>query len=274
MKRSARSSLLCIGLVFTSIIIGFTATGISDAKIDPKSAVAIYLFDEGSGKKVKDSTGNGNDGDFVGNPQWVDGKFGKALSFNGQGDYVQISTPTNISSKVSTFTIGFWVNPGNTQKQYTDILSNHQEPQKGYTFEQDSTNVNLFYCGFGSEGAWRAGVPQADRALTQLNAGVWQHFTAVREGTKLTHYLNGNKSAECPTNTSAPVSESQANLRIAEWGGSSGRQFNGILDEVFIFNDALSEDDIKAIMNRGINGASSVSPSGKLTISWGMVKAQ
>jgi hypothetical protein len=261
---------ICISLIIVSLIF----TGISHAKIDLKNAVAIYLFDEGNDKKVKDSTGNGNDGDFVGNPQWVDGKFGKALSFNGQDDYVQISTPANISSKVSTFTIGFWVNPGDTQKQYTDILSNHQEPQKGYTFEQDSTNINLFYCGFGSDGAWRAGVPQVDRALTQLKAGIWQHFAAVREGTKLTHYLNGNKSVECPTNTSAPVSESQANLRIGEWGGSSGRQFNGILDEIFIFNDALNEADIKVIMNSGINGALSVSPSDKLAVSWGMIKAQ
>ncbi len=262
------------GLIFLLVAtVGFIAAGVGNAKIDMKNAVAIYLLDEGSGRKVKDYTGNGNDGDFVGDPEWVDGPFGKALSFDGQDDYIQVITPANISPKVSTFTIGFWVNPGNTQKQYADILSNHMEPRKGYTFEQDSASVNLFYCSFGSDGEWRAGDPRPDRALTQLKAGVWQHFVAVRQGKTLTHYLNGEKSAECPTGTDAPVSESQSGLRIAEWGGSGGRQFNGILDEIFIFNDALTIDDIKAIMDRGILDASlSVSPLGKLSITWAGIK--
>ena len=253
------------------IAIGFMVIDISNAQVDLTSAVAIYLLDEGNGKKVTDFTGNGNDGEFVSEPKWVTGKFGNALSLDGQDDYVQINSPVNIPG--TSFTIGFWVNPGKTQKQYANILSNHSEPQQGYTFEQDSNQTNLFYSGIGSDGAWRAGIPQPDRAVTQLEAGVWQHFVSVRVGEKVTHYLNGKESAECPIGTKAPISESPANLRLGEWGGSAGRQFSGILDEIFILSAALSIDDIKTIMNRGIEGASSVSPAGKLTTSWGEVKA-
>ena len=48
----------------------------SDAKIDPKSAAGVWLFDEGSGKVAFDSSDNGYDGKLMGNPKWVDGKFG------------------------------------------------------------------------------------------------------------------------------------------------------------------------------------------------------
>jgi hypothetical protein len=257
---------------FIIIAINFMAISISNAQVDLTSAVAIYLLDEGSGKKVTDFTGNGNDGEFVSEPEWVDGKFGKALSLDGQDDYVQINSPVNIPG--TSFTIGLWVKPGKTQKQYANILSNHSEPQRGYTFEQDGSQTNKFYTGLGAEGAWRAGVPQADRAVTQLETDVWQHFASVREEEKVTHYLNGKKSAECPVGTKAPISESPAKLRLGEWGGSAGRQFNGILDEIFILSAALSVDDIKTIMNRGIEGAQAVSTAGKLTTSWGEVKAQ
>lgn len=54
----------------------------TEAAIDKASIVGIWLFDEGSGNKVKDSSDNGNHGNLVNKPEWDnDGKFGKALSF-------------------------------------------------------------------------------------------------------------------------------------------------------------------------------------------------
>lgn len=50
------------------------------AKIDPKAAVGIWLFDEGKGKTVSDLSGNSNDGEIMGNPSWEKGKFGTAYS--------------------------------------------------------------------------------------------------------------------------------------------------------------------------------------------------
>ena len=61
------------------------------------SIVGYWPFDEGSGKVAKNASGNGNDGTFVGNPEWVDGKRGKALEFDGTSSYVEVSTADNIS---------------------------------------------------------------------------------------------------------------------------------------------------------------------------------
>ena len=79
----------------------------SDAKIDPQSAAGVWLFDEASGKVAKDSSDNGYDGKFMGkgNPKWVEGKFGKALDFNGSTvqrfngstDYVEVDNEPGLN---------------------------------------------------------------------------------------------------------------------------------------------------------------------------------
>ena len=71
--------LLTLGVMCFSLI----AVHISTAEIDFESAVGIWLFDEGKGGVAGDSSGEGNDGEVVKAP-WVDGKFGKALDFDGK----------------------------------------------------------------------------------------------------------------------------------------------------------------------------------------------
>ena len=73
--------LVWIGMVVL-FIAGVLAVS-SDAVLDPETIVGIWKFDEGKGNTTKDSSGNGNDGTLMEKPKWVDGKFGKALEFDG-----------------------------------------------------------------------------------------------------------------------------------------------------------------------------------------------
>jgi len=82
----AKLILLCVSLM----VIGLMLTGQSYAQIDFKTAVGIWLFDEGKDVVARDSSGNGNDGMLVDEPEWVEGQFGNALSFNGAGQVVKI----------------------------------------------------------------------------------------------------------------------------------------------------------------------------------------
>jgi hypothetical protein len=61
---------------------------LSSAKIDEASIIGMWLFNEGSGDVAEDFSGNGNDGTLMNDPEWVKGKFGTALSFDGVDDYV------------------------------------------------------------------------------------------------------------------------------------------------------------------------------------------
>ena len=99
-----RTTIVRISLIFISLIL----TGQSYAKVDLDSAVAIWLFDEGKGDEAKDFTGNGHDAKLNGT-EWVDGKFGKALSFDGAKSNGK--TPETDEFALQDFTVCFFVNP-------------------------------------------------------------------------------------------------------------------------------------------------------------------
>ena len=90
----AKLSLVCISLIVISLML----TGQSSAKIDQETIVGMWLFDEGKGEVTKDSSGNGNDGKLMNGPKWVDGKFGKALEFDGTDDNVEMPNDSGLPS--------------------------------------------------------------------------------------------------------------------------------------------------------------------------------
>ncbi len=266
-----RLTIFCIGLVFTSLVVA----GIAHAQLDLKGAVAIWLFDEGKGDKVTDASGNGNDGKLVHDPKWGEGKFGDALEFDGDADYVEINVPVVVETE--DFTLGCWVNPGKTQNQWANILSSHNnDPQpplncRGMSIEQNGGAANQFYFIAGSApgGCW---VGQG--VLTQLERGEWQHFVIVRKDGNLTHYLNGEVSGEAAVPQALAVSTD--NFRIANWsrGDAEHREFKGAVDEAFVFSRALSQDEITSVMNDGIAEILAVSPVDKaFTTTWGKLKS-
>ena len=106
---AARFTVVCVSLVVLWSILA----GSGHAAIDPESIIAIWTFEEGRGEDVKDVSGNGNDGFFLGKPKWVDGQFGTALDFASLGDVVQIAEFGNVApTKEATLTV--WTKLGDT----------------------------------------------------------------------------------------------------------------------------------------------------------------
>jgi hypothetical protein len=269
-----KTALSCLGI---GLLFAFLA--LTSYAVDMTGAVAIWLLDEGSGVDVADFSGNGQDGAFAsdildadgnpigGAPEWVEGKFGMALSFDGDDDFVEMAAPVIVDTV--DFTMGCWVNPGETQKTWTNILSSHQEPpRQGISFEQISDEVNHFGIAIGDGVNW-AGV-----GTVQLSTGEWNHMVFVREGNQGTWYLNGTVAESGETASGDPVVAATSNFRIGNWV-LGGREFNGIVDEAFLFERALSESEVTSIMNEGIMGEpTSVFPAGKTTVTWGKIKTQ
>ncbi len=79
-----KAGCLMIGVVV--LFVTGLLTNSSYADISLEDAVGIWLFDEGNGDIAKDSSGNGNEGQIMNAPEWVDGKSGKALRFDGVDD--------------------------------------------------------------------------------------------------------------------------------------------------------------------------------------------
>ena len=128
-------------------------------------------------------------------------------------------------------------------------------------------NANLFgvAVGDGTNWAW----PDLN---AQLTTNAWNHMVAVREGDQATMYLDGAVVGTGALASGDPVVPATSNFRIGNWV-LGGREFNGIVDEAFLINEALSADQIQNIRDNGLLGsATAVSPAGKAAIAWGRIK--
>lgn len=111
--------------------------------------------------------------------------------------------------------------------------------------------------------------------VTTLSTGKWYSISWVYDFSANIRqiYVNGVLDSQ-----DKPPSAYQANHTL--WIGryyDLNRVFNGLIDEVDVFNVALTEDDIKSIMKNGIGkatGIAVVSPAGKLATTWAKIKAQ
>ena len=97
-------------------------TGICGAVESPTDYVACYAFDEGSGDRVVDGSGNGNDGSVVGASWETVCKFGKCLNFDGVDDLVSVANNSQISFGDEDFAVSVWFNT-TTAKEHNYLFS-------------------------------------------------------------------------------------------------------------------------------------------------------
>ena len=262
----SRFSLLCVALVFISV----TLTNLGYALSVSKDAViAVWLFNEGKGDTIKDSSGNGNDAAFgMGSPAWVDGKFGKALKFNGTKDWAETAKPVVVDTK--TFTMGCWANPIAKQKAWSNMISSHIEPpRRGISFEQKDKKHNLYGLALGDGKNW--GAPE--EFGLQIEANQWNHMVVVRDGSTGYWYLNGKEVQKVKFPHDRAVHPTDKNFRFGNWV-NGGREWGGILDDVFIFKRALSAGEVATVHKSGIGGtATPVDPKGKVSTYWSEIKS-
>jgi len=156
---------------------------------------------------------------------------GTALTFNGTSDYVDLGTAFNDQN----FTVEMWLKPGATQQGYTDIIDNNHNPGFGvlnWVIQQDGTNTNTYY-------GWVSGTSTGNFNLT---ANSWQHLVMVKNAAALIIYINGMLISTTPY--SGPVNYNSNFLRLGGFAGG-GLNWNGSMDEVRIWNIALTQTEIK-----------------------------
>ncbi|MEM4773003.1 MAG: DUF2341 domain-containing protein [Nanoarchaeales archaeon] len=233
------------------------ATSLSNVKdvfIREIDGLVLYLpFDEGSGTIAYDYSGNNNHGTIyngtqvcAGNstynttcPQWVDGKFGKALSFDGVDDYVELE-----GFCYQQMTLFFWVNPDyqiNGTFQYSkDIIRKGDE--WGVTTHFDfNTNrlIRINYRYFGASSWWLVSdIP--------LDINKWNFISVIWDMPSGAIMVLINNIKRTYTVGSGTMLTCTMPIKIAT--GYAG-SFKGLIDEVKIYNRALSEEEISDLYN-------------------------
>lgn len=273
------------------VVVALFAAGLlfavsSEAKIDPKAIAGMWLFDEDEGDVANDSSGNGNEGTLKNGPEWDDGKFGSALEFDGGTTYVNCGNGLSLDI-TEEITVMAWakfnaVDYKNGQgglfsiaaKGYPDALV----PHAGWWFSHDNRNngQGFNYTCFGHKtGGWAGGGNNLSGRNFQFTKGEWYHI-AITVGESIGKmYVNGIQLGADKPFANLILSDTSRDLSIGSAGTSW--HFNGLIDEVAIFNIELDEKEIQTIMNDGLERASglvAVDLSGKLTTTWANIKAR
>lgn len=223
--------------------------------------VGAWLFDEGKGEVANDASGNKNDGK-INFGKYVDGKYGKALEFNGTNSNVEIQHNEVLS--VEKFTLMGWINvPKFTGAWQTLATQNTDGPKRNYgLFINDGSG--LIHYSFTSKNAW-----QSFNAKSNVVDGEWHHIAASYDEKMFRCYVDGVVDGET-ANANKP-DNAETVITIGSWVG--GGWLKGVIDEVALYNEALSEAQINNAMKGIKRVGQAVEKSGKLTSCWGMIKA-
>jgi hypothetical protein len=214
-----------------------------NAPSPPPGLVAAFAFDEGSGSTVSDASGTGNHGTILNATRTTNGRYGRALLFNGSSAWVSVADSASLDLTTG-MTLEAWVQPTAAMgTSWRSIVLKERSSGLSYSLYANTSSTQPgAYINTGS----------SDRDVqgpSNVPADVWTHLAATYDGTTLRLYVNGTlvRSAAFP----GALVVTDGVLRI---GGNAvwGEWFNGHIDEVRIYNRALSVSEIATDMNLSI----------------------
>ena len=241
---------MCKKLIYIAPLVLVLALTSTVEAADP-SLVGWWKFDETSGNTAFDSSGNGNDGTFVGNPQWVPGKVGGALEFDGD-DYLDCGNGPSLEIR-DQITIAFWFQVQAFQNTWEAFFSKGDSAYRVSRGDGngDGTHLGISGTGAGGGNGWFNGP-------TIITGGDWHHFAGTYDGTEGRIYIDGILDASSPA--SGQINIEPENLWIGNNSQNTNRQLHGLMDDVRLYTRALTVEEIREVM-KGIPPGSASEPS-------------
>lgn len=217
--------------------------------------VAAYSFNEGSGTTVTDLSGNGNNG-TINSATWTTGKYGGALSFNGSSSYVDLGNPASLQL-TGSMTWSAWIYAVANPADDGQIVAK-SDNSSGWQFK---TSPDTGPHTFGVAVSPSSGSRTQRYSTTTRSLNTWYHVAGVYNASAgtLNIYVNGvlDNGALSGTIPASQFNNSAVNVNIGRRTG--GYYFNGIIDEVRIYNRALSLTEIQTDMNAPLGATSTIS---------------
>ena len=236
-----------------------------------KPEILLYLpFDEGKGQLTADESGLGHKTEVV-KAKWVQGKFGKALEFNGKGQYARTKAHPSFAFKAKDeITVMAWIKQA-TAAVGAIIYNRPKGNDCNFGFRSEGQGISWFYWGED----WQ-GVQSDPPNLIPLNK--WVHVAATNifgEGqTQMKVYINGKERKTVlgwgpgeadPLSLKGPIDIG------ARWAGQD-HLFNGVIDEVQIYRGIFSQKELQKIIQGPASEFLGLQPEAKLTTTWGVLK--
>ena len=249
---NARGITIVLSLM---LILSMSLTG--SAEINEDMIAAAWLF-EGD---AEDVSGNGFDGEVKGG-KFVTGKIGDAIELNGSDEWIEI--PKRIG-EFEELTFAHWVKSTGREGAWR-VFFNVNGWKVGDIHYQLAPNNKVEFSIHSNQGGSDT---FANFAIFGDEMDKWIHIATVYSAKekKIRFFINGELDIENDWGGNPGVLDP---ARIGDWNQS--RQWEGLIDEFIIFNTALGEDDIQAVMNDGLETTLAVDAKQKLAVTWGSLK--
>ncbi|MCK4614190.1 MAG: SBBP repeat-containing protein [Thermoplasmata archaeon] len=212
---------------------------IENSSIVDESLVLYLPMEEGSGEYTYDQSGNGNNGTIHGT-SWTTGKHGSALSFDGNDDYVDCGNDA-IFDITDEITIETWIKINEFSNYYYDAIVTKGDDT--YRLHRNSTSDTIGFCTSGLS-------PVSLGGVTKINDGEWHHIVAIYGGSADPNkYIYVDRELDASVGVSGSISKDSSPLQIGE-NSKYSRNWNGLIDEVAIYNRALTAHEVRNHYNR------------------------
>jgi hypothetical protein len=228
------------GNTTTSEVVGVTVS--NTALPGPAGLVGAWSFDQGAGTTAPDASGTGNQGTVSGATWTTAGKQGGALTFDGVNDRVAVPDAASLDL-TNRMTLEAWVRPTATSNDWRTVLLKERSPGLAYAlYAGDDVGPR--------PNAWLTiGGDRSVIGPSSLTASTWAHLAVTYDGTTVRLYVNGTQVATRAQTGSMAVSSGALSI-----GGNTiwGEWFAGQIDEVRVYNAALTAAQVQADMTRPV----------------------
>ncbi|MCH8219568.1 MAG: hypothetical protein IH892_22680, partial [Planctomycetes bacterium] len=246
----SKKSIHCMCLVF---LLGLTA---GSAQADTTDGLLGYWpLNEGAGTTSADVSGNGSEGTLNGDPGWVPGKFGNALEFDGSDDYVDCGNSPILDLGAGDFTISAWVKT--SARGGETIFAKGGDDGGGIRYRlyiEGNPGVKILVDDNSTKYDPEGNIPVED--------GQWHHLVGMRDGTALRVFIDGIEDEGVTAHGESTIPDNYDISGTSQYGayigavttnstGSLYKFYSGLIDDVAIWNRALTLDEIGFLWNNG-----------------------
>jgi hypothetical protein len=220
--------------------------------ISDPNLVAWWKLDEGTGTNVVDWSGHGRHGSFRGDPQWVDGYDGSALYLDGNGDYVDFGNPPDLPSGLSARSMCAWGRADSVAGGYGWIAA----------YGLNAASQAMFIGRLGSDliGGGYGGDDLFDYGFWEV--GVWHHICLTYNGTMARMYADGIEVVSEVKDWNVVLSRTHVGRQVND----AAEFWNGLVDDVRVYNRAITAAEIPDIMRGDASVAWNPSPDNNSTM--------
>ena len=237
-RNRCRIAALAVATLSLCLSNTYASTGAVDLT---RGLLGRWTFDEGKGAIAGDVSGRDNHGKIMGGAKWAKGKIGGALEFDGSDDFVSI--PNEGAFDITDgVTVSAWIRVESFTKPWQAFVTKGDRAWRLH--RANETKGVGFACSDLSRQEVGDLLGKADVADSQ-----WHHVAGVLDGDKALIFVDGVKDTSAAS--SPKISVNDYPVLIGANAQRAGRLFHGLIDDVRIYDRALSADELRVLANEG-----------------------